>query len=256
MNILILEDSTTISKIIEKTLNSYGYITEVVSSKSNISNLLKISQRDLIIMNIKLSYKSSFDLCSQIKQDHPKVYIIGIQNSGVWQDKIDFLQQGGDDCMNFPFPMQELVVRIQTIMRRPKNSEDTEIKYGNFKINPSNMQAFYKGKYLPLSKKEYNVLEYMMRNRKRPITRAELLDHVWDYKKSTGSNTVDVHIQKIRKKISSLINSIPKLQNQMQTKSSKHNHEIKTIHGIGYKLDTCDTYQTTDNFTNKFRDLT
>ena len=114
---------------------------------------------------------------------------------------MEFLQNGADDCLTFPFPTQELLARIHAMLRRPRKSTPAHISYGNILIKPEQRKAFYSKSPLDLTRKEYQVLEYFVRNKNRTITRSELLDHVWDYKRIINSNTVDVHIQKLRKKM-------------------------------------------------------
>ena len=236
MNVFIIEDSPTISLILEKTLSSYGYIPFSYSSTTYTPALLNDHRYEFFIVDTNLINIESSSICSQIRKRQNMSYIIGITHRGSWTDRIDFLNSGADDCLSYPFPPEEILARMQALLRRPKNRIAVSLTYGKFKINPNIRQAYYDKTKLLLSKKEYNLLEYLLRNSERSISRYELMDHIWDYRKSTSSNTVDVHITRLRKKISST-------RNKSYKNSDNFESEIKTVYGIGYKME--------DNFSEK-----
>jgi len=239
MTIVIIEDVKSISSIIQKTLHSYGYLVNSFLSSQPLKSIIKNTPFDLIILSTNLEHCDSQDLCKFIRQKYPSTFIIGINSKGSWTSRTDILNSGADDCLSFPFPTQELLARIQTLLRRPKTPVEMNLKYGNIKINPSLRKVYYNKRHLELTKKEYHLLEYMMRNSERTITRSELLDHVWDYKRITGSNTIDVHIQKLRQKMRS--NNAPLTKTNDSYINPSENFtietEIQTVHGIGYRLD-------------------
>ncbi len=234
MNILIIEDSEITATVVEKTLTSYGYNVQTADSTTNIKSQLTNTPFDLMIIDTRLRLKDSYKICKDTRDQFPLLLIIAINSKGTWQDKVEILNKGADDCLSFPFPGQELLARIQALLRRPKLSLATNLQYGNIEINPSLMRATYRRKHIPLTKREFHLLEYMVRNKDRAIPRAELLDHVWDYRRVTGSNTVDVHVQKIRSKLKKCHANYkiprPKKIQVMET-------GIQTVHGVGYRLD-------------------
>lgn len=253
MNVLIIDDTGTIRSITQKTLQSYGYITHIISSSRNIKAFLNTFPLSLVILSTSLTKANSMDLCAHIRKNHPQTFILGIHSKGPWQNKVDLLEHGADDCINFPFPTQELVARIQALLRRPKNSQDITLNHGKISLKPFQKKVYYANSPIDLTRKEFMVLEYMLRNKDRIISRSELLDHVWDYTKIINSNTVDVHIQKIRKKmrniektrnnsiikdysgdLSSIVEEKPYSKGQI---SPLHDTIIRTVHGIGYRLE-------------------
>lgn len=238
MNVFIVEDSPTISLILERTLNSYGYICLAYTSLSVSIKSLRNHTYDFFIIDTNLENKSSLKLCSQIRNLCPSSYIIGITNKGSWTDRIDFLNNGADDCLSYPFPPEEILARIQALLRRPRNDVKPYLYYGSFKINPAIQQAYYKKRKLQLSRKEYKLLEYFVRNNERSIPRSELLDHIWDYRKINASNTIDVHITKLRKKIA-------QTRNKEYPNPNNFQNEIQTVYGVGYKMK--------DNFSEKVK---
>jgi len=256
MNVLILDDSRTIPSLIERTISAYGYIPHTITSNHNIKSYLAGFPIALVIINTSLMHADSMEICSHIRKNYPKIIIMGVQTRGTWEDRVKLLQQGADDCITFPFPTQELIARILALRRRPKKSRDTTISCGKIVMKPSQRRAYYDENPIPLTRKEYHLLEYLMMNNERVVSRSELLDHVWDYKQIINSNTVDVHIQKIRRKILDARAQAPgsnhtgKIGKQkeftgnpetlQQPYSGKYNYngtEIKTVHGIGYRME-------------------
>lgn len=236
MNVLIIEENPPIILIVQKTLKSYGYTTQVADKDTEVKTMMKIAPIDIVIIGTKLRTIDSIKLCRYIRDTYRNTIIIAINHRGTWQERLELLKKGADDCLNFPFPAQELLVRIQALLRRPSSKYGSDLTYGNIELNPSTLQAHYRRTQLHLTRREYLLLEYLLRNKERAVTRAELLDHVWDYRKSFGSNTVDVHVQKLRSKIRK---SKKRPDSKSRNDASPVNDtEIRTVHGIGYKLST------------------
>ena len=215
MNILIIENSSTLSQIMEKTLDSYGYKVTLDNENFGSKVYVKDGIFEFVILNTKLSGNRSEEILSYIIKHCPKTKVLGVCNNGGWPEKVNFLNHGGDDVLTYPFPMQELLARIQSVSRRPKSYVDSSLYLGNLVLD-TNSKSIQKGNEdIEVRNKEYDLFEYLVRNKDRPISRCELLDHVWDYREYIGSNTIDVHINRLRKKL-------------------EDNNIIETVHGIGY----------------------
>ena len=215
MNILIIENSSTLSQIMEKTLDSYGYKVTLDNENFGSKVYVKDGIFEFVILNTKLSGNKSEEILSYIIKHCPKTKVLGVCNNGGWPEKVNFLNHGGDDVLTYPFPMQELLARIQSVSRRPKSYVDSSLYVGDL-ILETNSKSIQKGNEdIEVRNKEYDLFEYLVRNKDRPISRCELLDHVWDYREYIGSNTIDVHINRLRKKL-------------------EDNNIIETVHGIGY----------------------
>lgn len=215
MNILIIENSSTLSQIMEKTLDSYGYKVTLDNENFGSKVYVKDGIFEFVILNTKLSGNKSEEILSYIIKHCPKTKVLGVCNNGGWPEKVNFLNHGGDDVLTYPFPMQELLARIQSVSRRPKSYVDSSLYLGDL-ILDTNSKSIQKGNEdIEVRNKEYDLFEYLVRNKDRPISRCELLDHVWDYREYIGSNTIDVHINRLRKKL-------------------EDSNIIETVHGIGY----------------------
>lgn len=229
MNSIIIENNKTVSRIIQIGLKSYGYSCDIMPKgdyskmefMQKIENSVSKNPYTLVIIDTSNPLLQDSVMMRKIvraiREKSPEINIIGVILLGQWKMKVDFLNAGGDDALSYPFMMQELLARIQALIRRPKQSYGTVLNLYDMQIDTSSKTVYEKKCEVPLKRKEYNIIEYMAINRNRPISRSELMDHVWDYKRIVSSNTVDVHINKLRRK----------LQNP---------ERLQTIHGFGYML--------------------
>lgn len=217
MNILIIENSPTLSQLLQKALDAYGYNTTLDNENFQSRPLIHKKIFDFIILNTNLGKETTKEILENIKKADKDTKVLGVCNKGSWVEKVEFLNHGGDDVLTYPFPVQELLARIQSLVRRPKSYVDENIYMGDYVLDTRNKTVTKDEKDLNLRKKEYALFEYLARNKDRAISRCELLDHVWDYREYVGSNTIDVHIKRLRDKL--------------EDKSI-----INTIHGVGYKM--------------------
>jgi DNA-binding response OmpR family regulator len=220
MNILIIEESKTISQLISKTLSAQGFNITLDDSKFTNEVFIKRNLFDVVILNTNLSNSMTRILVEKLKEMSPDMKILGICSHGGWKDKVGFLKSGGDDVVSYPFPIQELVARINSLQRRPKSYIDDKLFIGDYVLDSGQLLASNENRDIKLRKKEYDLLEYLIRNKDRTVSRCELHDHVWDYREYLGSNTVDVHIKRIREKLD-------------------QKNLIQTVHGQGYRVIDC-----------------
>ena len=217
MNILIIENSSNLSQLLFKTLEAYGY--NVTLDNKDFVNKGMVDKKifDLFLINTNLGKGVTQELLKYIVKKSSESKILGICNKGSWVEKVDFLNNGGDDVLTYPFPVQELLARIQSLVRRPRSYVDKNIYIGDFLLDLDNKSVYKDSKDIEIRKKEYDLFEYLVRNKGRVVSRCELLDHVWDYREYVGSNTVDVHINRLRDKL-------------------EDSKIIETVHGVGYKI--------------------
>ncbi len=215
MNVLIIENSETLSQIMSKTLDSYGY--KVTLDNDNFSSKIFVIDNifSFLIINTKLEDGKTESILDFVLEKSPDTKILGVCNSGTWTEKVSFLNHGGDDVLSYPFPMQELLARIQSLNRRPKSYLDSNISLGDLTLDLDSKSIYRGNEEIEVRNKEYDLFEYLVRNKERPISRCELLDHVWDYRQYVGSNTIDVHVNRLREKL-------------------KDSNVIETVHGVGY----------------------
>jgi DNA-binding response OmpR family regulator len=135
-------------------------------------------------------------------------------------DKVVGLDSGADDYMIKPFGHQELLARLRALLRRPRQTLPVKLVVGSLVIDTSNKEAVCKNNKLPLTVKEFSLLEYFMRNPNQVLSREQILEHIWNYDFNSFANVVDVHVKNLRKKLSKV----------------NYEHVLQTIRGMGYKL--------------------
>ncbi len=216
MKSLIISDSNTLSQLLSMVLSSHTFTP--IHRKSNDIKANDYYMYKFIFIDLELDFENPFELVKSISSKIKNSFLIGISRPNNWKSRVDFLNNGGDDVINYPFPTQELIARINTLKKRKFQKSKKVYKIDDLTINFDRNEIVKKDKRVDLNKKEYEVFEYMIRNNSRNVSRGELMDQVWDYRRSMSSNTVDVHVNKIRNKLGD-------------------KKIIKSVYGIGYRID-------------------
>ncbi|WP_446897375.1 response regulator transcription factor [Clostridium sp. LBM24168] len=222
--ILIIEDEEDIRNIITHYIKKEGFASKEASDGKSGINIISSEKIDLVILDLMLPDLSGYDICKQISMNY-RVPIIMITAKNDIVDKVLGLELGADDYITKPFDIREVIARIKVCLRRMDNLEESNsmsiINISNdIKINEKSREVF-KGEYaISLKPKEYELLLAFAKNRNIVMSRDKLLQKVWGYDFEGDSRTVDVHVQRLRKKLGDI-----------DGKSI-----IKTIFGIGYKM--------------------
>ncbi|MGC4376127.1 response regulator transcription factor [Fictibacillus sp. Mic-4] len=230
--IMVVEDEQSIATLLKFNLEQAGFEVITASDGKEGLSLAEMEKPDLIILDLMLPEMDGMEVCKQLRQKHIFVPILMLTAKDDELDKILGLELGADDYMTKPFSPREVLARVKAILRRmtqipgeqaaPKHAEHEKIVIGEVEIFPDNYEAFYKGKELELTPKEFELLVYLARNKKRVLTREQLLSSVWNYDFVGDTRIVDVHISHLRDKI--------------ETNTRKPMY-IKTVRGLGYKLE-------------------
>lgn len=220
--ILIVEDETKIARFVELELKYEGYEVEIaLDGRVGLEKALK-DNIDLIILDIMLPGLSGIEVCRRIRQDGNQVPIIMLTAKDDVTDKVAGLDMGADDYMTKPFAIEELLARIRVALNRHnKNSSSIKtdiLTIGKLKLNLTSHSAYYGEEELSFTKKEYELLEYLIRNKNIALSREQLLNNVWEYEYMGDTNVVDVYIRYIRQKIDDRFGI----------------HLISTVRGVGY----------------------
>jgi two-component system alkaline phosphatase synthesis response regulator PhoP len=222
--IMVVEDEEAIVRLISYNLMKEGF--EVLTSSDGLDALEKIrtEKPDLIILDIMLPGIDGYEICRQIRKDDISVPVIMLSARNEELDKVLGLELGGDDYVTKPFSPRELIARVRALLRRVQRVEKTPdheiISIGKLVIDLSSHEVKLDERVVKLTPKEFDLLEFLIRNKGRAVSRAQLLDRVWDYDFSGDTRIVDVHISRLREKI----DFDPK------------NPYIQTVRGIGYKF--------------------
>ncbi|PWN08127.1 response regulator transcription factor [Rhodohalobacter mucosus] len=224
--ILIVEDEPSLVFTLQDTLESEGYAVTVVTDGSHAIDKVKEIEPDLMILDLMLPGKSGYDICKEIRDLKYTFPIIMLTARDQEIDKVAGLNIGADDYMTKPFGVKELLARIKARLRRAsaysKSGPVEMLKLGDVKIDlKESVVNKPDGTVHELSTREVELIQYLVSKANQPISRDDLLEHVWRYEYSTNTRTVDVHISKLRAKI------------EMQPDDPRY---LVTLHGVGYML--------------------
>lgn len=221
MRILIIEDNKTIAKAIHHDLKSYYAVDLAYNGKDGLRRV-QATKYDTILLDLNLPDIDGEEVCRNLRKHKIDTPIIVISGKDQVTDKVGLLDMGADDYVTKPFNMHELRARINVAMRHISNSvPEGIITINNLKLDPSARTVTRGGQPITLRRKEFDLLEYLMRYKGQTLTRTMILEHIWDMNENLWANVVDVHIKHLRDKIDRPFGS----------------NLIKTVHGVGYKLE-------------------
>ena len=203
MNLLIVEDEKELSDEIVSYLKSEGYLCEQAFSGTEASEKIAINLYDFILLDLGLPDYDGLDLIKETNNSGNEAAIIIITARGEVGDKVKGLDLGADDYLAKPFALVELSSRIQAVARRKFKITTKDLKVGNFVIELLSRRITFYGKEVMLTKKEYDLLHYLVINNNKVLTRYQLYEHIWGniLDDQYDSNFIDVHIKNVRKKL-------------------------------------------------------
>lgn len=221
MKILLVDDDSRIRALLKQMLKD-EFIIDIASSGEEAENLAYNSHYDAIILDLVLPDIQGDDLCALIKARIKNIPVIIISGKSSILDKDRAFEKGADDYLVKPFGSRELKARIKAVTRRGQiDTNNNKLELRDLKFDINKKLAVYKDQRINLRKKEMQLLEFLLSNKGRVITRNEILENVWDMNANPFTNTVDVHIKRLRDKIE---------------KRYKERY-IQTVHGLGYLVE-------------------
>jgi DNA-binding response OmpR family regulator len=220
MRILIVEDQVEISKILKKNLEAECFVVDVAEDGNTGSYLARTNDYDLIILDYNLPQKNGSQVCQEIRVVKKNVPILILSVESDIPTKVQLLNIGADDYITKPFSFEELLARIRAMKRRPPLIEEEVLVLDDLCLDTRRHTVQRGKKDIYLTRKEFILLEYLLKNHDQVLSRGTLMEHVWDAKGDLFSNTIETHILMLRKKIDA--HTVRKL--------------IHTIPGRGYKL--------------------
>ena len=207
MDIFIIEDDQSLSNEIKLALSKWGYSVGQVNDFENITNEVLDSNPKLILMDINLPSYDGFYWCSQIR-NFMKVPIIFISSRDNDMDIIMSINMGGDDYITKPFSPQVLVAKIQAILRRTysynNDLKSDVIKFKDITLNIVEGKLYFKGENVDLTKNELKIINMLMSNQEKIVSREEIIEELWDTDEFISENTLTVNVNRLRKKLKSI----------------------------------------------------
>ena len=202
--ILIVEDETKIARFVELELKHEGYEVKAVHDGSEGYEEITKGDYDLAVLDVMLPGMSGFDICGKAREAGVKIPIIMLTAKDDVSDKLSGFGKGADDYMTKPFAIEELLARIKVHLSRIATGEGSKSKaleFGELKLNLASHTAYYGDEELSLTKKEYELLEYLLKNKDTALSRDNILNVVWGYEYFGDTNVVDVYVRYLRQKI-------------------------------------------------------
>jgi DNA-binding response OmpR family regulator len=222
MRVLVVEDEFKIAGAIKRGLEQEAYAVDVAyDAEEGLSSAL-LGEHDVIILDRMLpGMIEGLDICREIRANHIHTPILMLTAKDQIGDRVAGLNAGADDYLIKPFAFEELIARVRALLRRPQDSLATVLKVDDVELDTNNYLVKRAGRVIELSSKEYALLEYLMRNPNRVLSKNNIISHVWDYDADVLPNNVEVYIGYLRNKID---------------KPFKGPLLIHTVRGFGYKF--------------------
>lgn len=220
MRILIAEDDIPLATFLRKGLEAEHYALDVANDGEVARDLAITYDYDLLILDLNLPRKDGLAVLNEVRAAREDTPILVLTGRTRVEDRVSALDQGADDYVTKPFSFSELSARVRALLRRGKLPAQTTLQVDDLVMDRVERRVERGGRRIELTSKEFALLEYLMRNSGRCITRAMIIEHVWNISFDTSTNVVDVYINYLRKKVDE--NSQRKL--------------IQTVRGVGYLL--------------------
>jgi DNA-binding response OmpR family regulator len=220
MRILLVEDNHRLSDSLRATLIEDGYAVDTAYDGIEGEEMALLTPYDIIILDIMLPKRDGIEVCRSLRDQKRTAPILMLTARDALDDRVLGLDSGADDYLVKPFEIKELRARLRALLRRETGNKSGNLLIENLRLDPATHYVWRDDKPIDLTAKEYALLEYMMRNPNRLITREMVIGHLWDYDQSIASNVVDVYIRRLRRKVDDPFDI--KL--------------IETVRGAGYRL--------------------
>lgn len=202
--ILIVEDEQKIADTLQRGLSENGYWAEVAYDGNIGYKLFNNYDYNLVILDINLPGIDGYKLCKIIRSSHPSIPVIMLTSLSTLDDKIEGYDAGADDYVVKPFEFRELLLKIRALFKRTMNQSvpvGNKLRAGDLEMNLDSKEVTREGKKINLTAKEFQLLEYLLRNKNRVVSRSDIAINVWDIDFDTNTNVIDVYISYVRNKI-------------------------------------------------------
>lgn len=220
MRLLVVEDQKDLNEIIVRRLKDEHFSVDFCYTADDARDYLTCAEYSGIILDIMLPGTTGLGLLREMRAKGDNTPVLLLTALGTVSDRVAGLNAGADDYLAKPFDFEELIARIRAIIRRGSNNASSELRAGDIVMDTEARTVTRAGKTVELQGKEFDILEYMMMNQGKVLSRDKISNHIWNYDYCGGSNAIDVYIHHIRKKLD----------------SGFEEKKIVTVKGVGYKL--------------------
>jgi DNA-binding response OmpR family regulator len=220
LHILLAEDDDRLARSLRRALEDEGYVVDVAADGPSALEMGGADGLDVIVLDVMLPGMDGFQVGRSLREEGVSTPILMLTARGAVEDRVRGLDVGADDYLVKPFALTELLARIRALARRPPPRAEPPLQVADLLLDVSRHSALRAGREIPLTAKEFQLLEYLLRHPNQVLTRAQILESVWQYDQEFASNVVDIYVHYLRRKIDK---GFPR---QM----------IHTVRGVGYRL--------------------
>jgi len=231
MRLLVVEDEKPLAQSLRKGLVEEGYAVDVAYDGAQGLFLAKTEEYDAIILDWRLPKRSGQEVCQELRGAGIDTPILILTVLEAVENKILGLDSGADDYLTKPFSFQELTARIRALLRRAQGQPKAPLQLDDLVLDPARHKVSRGGKTIILTGKEYALLEYLLRNQNKVVTRTAIAEHVWDINFDTNTNVIDVYINHLRQKLD----------------CGSRRPLIHTVYGVGYIMELEERHDTRQN---------
>ncbi|HEY9829360.1 MAG TPA: response regulator transcription factor [Stenomitos sp.] len=221
MKVLLVEDDELLAGVVAEFLTDHLHVVEVVTDGESAWDQISVLEYDLILLDVMLPKLDGIRLCQRLRSHGYSVPVLMVTARDTSTDKVLGLDAGADDYMVKPLDFPELLARIRALLRRGSSVSSPILEWGDLHLDPATYEVSYYESTLRLTPKEYKLLELLLRNGRRILSRNTIIERLWSFEKPPEEGTVKTHIKSLRKKLKSV---------------GAPNNLIETVHGIGYRL--------------------
>jgi DNA-binding response OmpR family regulator len=207
MKLLIVEDEKDVAIGLAHSLMRNGYTIDIAYDATHAIELVTINEYDLMILDLNLPDTDGIEVCRFAREEKPALLILILTARGRLKDIVSGLDNGADDYLTKPFHLQVILARIRALLRRDLRCRDPLIEINDIRLDPAERVVWKSCHHLELTRKEFSILEFLMRHPGEVISQEDLLEHVWSTFTNPLSNTIRVHIQSLRRKLGDNSNS-------------------------------------------------
>lgn len=221
MKILLVEDEQKLAEALSRGLSHEGYAVDIVSDGKKALTRISLhrSDYDVVILDLMLPTMDGLEICKRMREMDIAIPVLVLTARAETETKVQLLLSGADDYLVKPFSFAELCARIRALLRRPTEAVPETLKIADIELNAGERKVRKDGKEIPLTLKEFGLLEYFMRHPNQVVNREDLLNHLWDFNYAGFSNVVDVHVKNLRRKL-----------------GADNDRLLETVRGVGYRL--------------------